>query len=138
MRPSLKPFLRIPAPVSRGPSLGRSYSVLQETWRLRDDPKSVPPKRNLLATRKTASDAADTARASAAEFSDHGFHKASGAWWGSDGVVFHRFVVTTRRPGAPVLLAASLAGGLALALWGRRSAQRRTGQGQGKRRGNAD
>lgn len=34
------------------------------------------------------------------------FHKPSGAWWASDGDVFHRFLVAPdrARPGPPVLL----------------------------------
>lgn len=126
MRASFRPFLRVRVPVDRGPSLGRSFSLLQETWSLRDDPKAIGPKRELLATRKTAQEAADAARAAAAEYPEHGFHKPSGAWWGSDGVVFHRFVVTARPPPrAATLLAASLIGGLAFAVWRNRSAHAR-------------
>jgi hypothetical protein len=121
MRPSFTPFLRVRVPVGRGPSLGRSFSVLQETWSLRDDPRAVAPDRVVLATRKTASEAADLARAAAAEFTENGFHKPSGAWWGSEGLFFHRFLVTARRPRAATLLAASLLGGAAIALLRARS-----------------
>lgn len=124
MRPSFKPFLRVRIPVDRGPSLGRSFSVLRETWSLRDDPRAVPPDVEVLATRKTAAEAADCARESAAGYAEHGFHKPSGDWWGSDGLLFHRFVVTARRPRAAALLAASLLGGVAFAVWRSRSGRR--------------
>lgn len=78
--------------------LGRVFSVIKETWRLQDDPKTVKPAVQLLTAQRSASDAADFARDVASDLAQHGFHKASGAWWGSDGQEFHRFVITARRP----------------------------------------
>jgi hypothetical protein len=65
--------------------LGRVFRVVKETWRLKDDPKTVRPKVEVLAAERSASDAADFARAAAGEQPQQGFHKASGAWWSSDG-----------------------------------------------------
>ncbi len=76
-----------------GAPLGRVFGVVQETWRTSDDPKTVKPAQVELTSRRTASDAADLAREAALAYDQHGFHKASGAWWGSDGEYFHRFMV---------------------------------------------
>jgi hypothetical protein len=113
-------FLRHAAIEPDGPTLGRIFNVTQETWALSDDPRKVAPKRELVASRRTAADAADFAREAAEALPEHGFHKPSGAWWGSDGDRFHRFVVHVGRgrTGA-VLVGAGLAGvaGLALVGW---------------------
>lgn len=87
-----------------------------------DDPKTTPPVAELLVTRRTASDAADLAREAAEAYSRHGFHKPSGAWWGADDAMFHRFVVHAgrRRGAGTVLLLSGLAGLLALGLASRR------------------
>jgi hypothetical protein len=77
-------------------ALGRVFSVVRETWQLKDDPKKTPPKTELLTAQRSASDAADVARDAAAALPQHGFHKPSGAWWGSDGQDFHRFLITSR------------------------------------------
>jgi hypothetical protein len=86
-------FLRHAELHREGPTLGRVFAVTRETWALSDDPRQVPPKSELLITWRTAADAADLARAAAEEFPEHGFHKPSASWWGSDGTHFHRFVV---------------------------------------------
>ena len=93
-------FLNSRARIEPYAPLGRVFSVVRETWRLQDDPKRVGPKIELLAAQRSASDAAEFAREAAVAQPQHGFHKASGAWWGSDGEDFHRFRITTRRPAA--------------------------------------
>ncbi|MFC3069097.1 hypothetical protein [Phenylobacterium soli] len=105
-------FLRHAPVHSAGPTLGRVFNVTRESWKLTDDPKVIRPRRERVASGRTASDAADLARASAESFADHGFHKPSGAWWASDGTDFHRYVVHTGRRGPPpaVLIATGLAG----------------------------
>ena len=110
------------------PSLGRVFSVTQETWKLTDDPAKVAPRRQKLITGHTASQAADFARFTAEAFSEHGFHKPSGAWWASDGVEFHRYAVHAGRrgPSAPVLLATGLAGLALASLHLRQRARRRS------------
>jgi hypothetical protein len=80
-----------------GAPLGRVFGVVQETWRVDDDPRKVKPDQTELASRRTASDAADLAREAALAYEQHGFHKASGAWWGSDGEHFHRFLVAAAK-----------------------------------------
>lgn len=109
--------------------MGRVFSVTRQTWRLSDDPKTVRPELEVIAARRTASEAADLAREAAAAFERHGFHKPSGAWWGADAERFHRFIV---RPGSkPAQTAAviglSLAGVAAVALARRRAARRSKG-----------
>jgi hypothetical protein len=100
---------------------------VRQTWKLADDPRVKPPQVEVLATRRTASQAADLAREAAWSFERYGFHKPSGAWWGVDGDTFHRFVV---RPGARGMrsgaFAALTVAGLAfLTLSRRRPAARR-------------
>ncbi|THD78508.1 MAG: hypothetical protein E7812_10970 [Phenylobacterium sp.] len=87
-----------------------------ESWALSDDPAVKKPRREALATRRTASDAADLARNAAKAHPTHGFHKPSGAWWGADDGAFHRFVVhPDRHYGRTVLIASGLVGlGIAL------------------------
>jgi len=100
-----------------GPTLGRVFAVTRQTWLLSEDPRSVEPRSELLASRRTALEAADLAREAADAFEQHGFHKPSGAWWASDGVRFHRFVVGPgRRPNTgAVLVGSGVAGLVALA-----------------------
>jgi hypothetical protein len=86
-------FLRHAELHREGPTLGRVFAVTRETWALKDDPRKVQPKTELLVSWRTAADAADLAREAAEDFPEHGFHKPSASWWGSDGTHFHRFVV---------------------------------------------
>jgi hypothetical protein len=96
------------APIlEEGPSLGRVFAVVRESWLLSEDPRAIGPRTELLATRRTALEAADLAREGAAEFDRHGFHRPSGAWWASDGVRLHRFAVRSHRPTAPRLVVGS-------------------------------
>ena len=71
-----------------------------------------------MATRRTASEAADLAREAAWGFKRYGFHKPSGAWWGADADTFHRFLVrpSSRATAGGALAAVALAGVAALAL----------------------
>lgn len=82
-----------------GPSLGRIFAVERETWLLSEDPSVIAPRIDLFVSHRTALDAADAAREVAATYGTYGFHKPSGAWWASDRVRFHRFVVRPRPPG---------------------------------------
>jgi hypothetical protein len=119
-------FLRHATIEPEGPTLGRIFAVTRETWALSDDPQATAPRRELLASRRTAADAADFAREAAEIFPEHGFHKPSGAWWGSEGVHFHRFVVHVGRKRTGVLLAAAgLVGVAGLAAVGLLRARRR-------------
>lgn len=114
-------FLRHAPLRAHAASLGRVFGVTQETWALSDDPKTTRPKRRLLVSGRTASEAADFARFTAASFSEHGFHKPSGAWWCADTSEFHRFVVHAgryRRRGKAVLIGSGVAGVAAVALLG--------------------
>ena len=105
-------FLRHRPVRSQTTRLGRVFNVTQESWKLTDDPGKVRPRRERLITGHTASEAADFARFTAESFPEHGFHKPSGAWWASDGVDFHRYVVHAGRRGPPMaaIMATSLAG----------------------------
>ena len=114
-------FLRHGPIRAHGAKLGRVFAVTQETWELRDDPMAVPPQVLKLASGRTASDAADVARLAAARFTEHGFDKPSGAWWASDGQLFHRFVIHTGRRrwrGRAALVGTGIAGLAAVALVG--------------------
>jgi hypothetical protein len=100
----LKPRPSLPSKAS----LGRGVNVIRQTWRLTDDPRTDRPEIEVLATRRTASDAADVAREAALAFRRHGFHKPSGCWWGADEARFHRFSVrgqTPRATGAGIAVA---------------------------------
>ncbi len=104
-----------------GPSLGRVFAVHRETWLLSEDPRTLKPRAEEMAGRLTAQQAADLARETAEAFDRHGFHKPSGAWWASDGLRFHRFIVRPGRPpGALTVIAASGLGAAlaAFAVWG--------------------
>jgi hypothetical protein len=114
-------FLRHGPIRAQGPNLGRIFAVTQESWDLSDDPMAVAPGVTKLASGRTASDGADVARLAAAAFREHGFDKPSGAWWGSDGERFHRFVVHTGRRrwrGKAALVGTGVAGLAAIALVG--------------------
>jgi len=99
-----------------GNPLGRVYSVRRETWRLQDDPQRTRPTVEVLASRRTAAEAADVAREAAAAFDRRGFHKPSGAWWGADETSFHRFRVQRAQP-APGLVFALVSAAAGLAVW---------------------
>ncbi|MCR5872986.1 hypothetical protein LRS10_01495 [Phenylobacterium sp. J426] len=105
--------------------LGRVFSVRRETWRLDQDPSRERPEVTVLASRRSAAEAADLARAAAAVFERRGFHKATGSWWGVAAGRFHRFRVVgpTRRAG---LVAAGLGVLAAAVLIGRRRQARRS------------
>lgn len=122
---AIERFLRHGPVLPKTPTLGRAYAVTRETWRLSDDPKRVRPALEVLVTRKTASEAADLAREAAEAFDEHGFHKPSGAWWGSDGALFHRFSARPRSRHAGLILAGSAALALTAALIGRRNGGRK-------------
>jgi hypothetical protein len=94
-----------------GASLGRVFSVVQQTWRITDDPRATKPKELALATGRTASDAADVARDAAGALRNCGFHKASGDWWASEDGDFHRFLIVRdrRAPVGPVVLGLGVA-----------------------------
>lgn len=105
-------------PTAKRASLGRVFSVTRETWALTDDPKRIAPETAALATRRTAADAADIARESAAVFRRHGFHKPTRACWGADETHFHRFLVHTSksRPALTLLAVSGLTAVAAVAL----------------------
>jgi hypothetical protein len=133
MSASFDRFLNARHRQSRRASLGRAFTVTRQSWRLSDDPRATAPEVEVLATRRSASEAADLAREAAWSFKRYGFHKPSGAWWGADGETFHRFIVrpnSRARTGA--LLALAVAGVAAVAISQRKpGSQRRTG---GRRR----
>jgi len=125
MRSPFDRYLRHSTVISRKGALGRDFAVTQETWALTDDPAAVKPRRRLLASRKTASEAADLARDAAGAYAQNGYHKPSRAWWAAEEGEFHRFLVhPDRRPGAALLLASGLAGA-AIALLHQRSRGRK-------------
>lgn len=97
MAESIERFLRRRPTISTHAPLGRVFNVLRETWRLQDDPKRIAPETGFIATGRTAAEAADLARETAAGFRRHGFDKASGAWWAVEGERFHRITVAPRR-----------------------------------------
>jgi len=125
MSDPVDPFLTRSAISSRKGALGRVFGVVRETWNLSDDPAVTPPRATVLASRRTAAEAADMARDAAAAYRRHGFHKPSGAWWGADEALFHRFVIHARRHRGPVLMlaAAGVAGLVAAGLARRRAAR---------------
>jgi hypothetical protein len=127
MSASFDPFLNARRQISSKASLGRAFSVVRQSWRLTDDPSVKAPKVEVLATRRTASEAADLARETAWSYRRYGFHKPSGAWWGADADTFHRFLVQrgALRLKSRALAAVALAGLAAFALSRRRSASSR-------------
>ena len=66
----------------------------------------------MIATRRSASEAADLAREAAQSFPKWGFHKPTRAWWGADGGQIHRFHVAEAhaKAGLTIAVAATLAG----------------------------
>jgi hypothetical protein len=127
MSASFDPFLNARAQISRKASLGRAFSVVRQSWRLSDDPSVKAPKVEVVATNRTASEAADLARDAAGSYRRYGFHKPSGAWWGADADTFHRFLVQGGGSGlkSRALAAVALAGLAAFALSRRRPAKPR-------------
>jgi len=109
-------FLRHSRVIPARESLGRVFSVTRQTWLLTDDPRETRPQTTVLATRRSASEAADLAREAALALPRNGFHKPSGAWWGADGERFHRFVIRGGgKAQAAMVLGVGLAGLAALA-----------------------
>ena len=122
MSVSFDRFLNARHRLSRKASLGRAFTVTRQSWRLADDPRITPPDVEVMATRRSASEAADLAREAAWTFKRYGFHKPSGAWWGADADSFHRFMVRpSSRATAGALAAVALAGVAAVALSRRRA-----------------
>lgn len=96
MRDPLDRFLsRRRMPPSQSP-LGRVYGVTRQSWPLDADPRRDPPERLVLASGRSAAEAADIARAEATALQRHGFHKPSGAWWSVEDGQFHRYVVAPK------------------------------------------
>lgn len=125
MADSIERFLRRRPTISTHAPLGRVFNVLRETWRLDDDPKRTTPDSGFIATGRSAAEAADLARETAARFARHGFDKASGAWWAVEGGLIHRITVAPKRR-RPVGLALGLgAAGLAALLVAREVSGRR-------------
>lgn len=91
-----------PRPISRRQRLasgwfGRHFNVIQESWRLDSDPSEVAPITAVIASQRSASEAADLARQAAAGYARNGYHKPSRAWWGAGGGGIHRFRVLSPR-----------------------------------------
>ena len=129
MSASFDRFLNARHRQSRKASLGRAFTVSRQSWRLSDDPREIEPEVEILATKRSASEAADLAREAAWSFKRYGFHKPSGAWWGADAEMFHRFVVrpSGRATTGAALLAVAVAGVAAVALTQRKTGRRRRG-----------
>lgn len=130
MAESVDRFLRHRPRISTHAPLGRVFSVTQQSWNLTDDPKKTPPLIEVIATGRSAAEAADLARAAAMTVSRHGFHKPSGAWWASEAGRFHRFVIGNRGRASATLvagigLAGVVAGAAGLALAQHRSKERK-------------
>jgi len=126
MSVSFDRFLNTRHRFSRKASLGRAFSVVRQSWLLTDDPRTIPPEVEVLATRRSASEAADLAREAAWTYKRYGFHKPSGAWWAADGEMFHRFMVgPNARATGGAILAVALAGLAAVAISQRKSGGRR-------------
>ncbi|MDO9431286.1 MAG: hypothetical protein V4820_11060 [Pseudomonadota bacterium] len=126
MAESVDRFLRHRPRISTHAPLGRVFSVTQQSWALTDDPKKTPPTIEVIATGRSAAEAADVARASAATFNRHGFHKPSGAWWASEGGRFHRFVIGNRGRASATLVAGIGLAGVVAGAAGLAFAQQRT------------
>jgi hypothetical protein len=119
MSDRIERFLGRKAVVASHRSLGRVFGVTRQSWPLSADPRKTKPQTLVLATQRSASDAADLARDAAAAFAQSGFHKPSGAWWAAEDETFHRFLVGPRsqRTGL-LLLGAGLASIAAVAFIG--------------------
>ncbi len=126
MSESVDRFLRHRPRISTHAPLGRVFSVTQQSWNLTDDPKKTPPMVQMIATGRSAAEAADLARASAVTFSRHGFHKPSGAWWASEGGRFYRFMIGNRSRTSATLVAGIGLAGVVAGAAGLAFAQQRT------------
>ncbi len=125
MADSIERFLRRRPTISTHAPLGRVFNVLRETWRLDDDPKRTTPDSGFIATGRSAAEAADLARETAARFQRHGFDKASGAWWAVEGGLIHRITVAPKRRQSVGLALGLGAAGLAALLVARGVSGRR-------------
>ncbi|UTP38193.1 hypothetical protein M9M90_13295 [Phenylobacterium sp. LH3H17] len=94
--PQIDRFLRHRPSIPSHRPLGLGYSLVRETWDIGADPKATRPILEVIASRRSAADAADLGRSSAQAFARHGFHKPSGAWWAAGQGLFHRFAVRPR------------------------------------------
>ena len=97
MTASFDRFLRRRPAIHPKTALGRTFAVLRETWQLSDDPRTTRPAVEIIASGRTASEAADLAREAALSFAQNGYHKPARAWWGVEDRTFHRFTVTGAR-----------------------------------------
>jgi hypothetical protein len=86
-------FLRHRPSIPHSAPLGRVHGVVRQSWNLAADPARTAPEHRVIASRRSASDAADIARAQALALPQSGYPKPSRAWWGVEGDRFHRFVV---------------------------------------------
>ena len=117
-------FLRHKPAIAAHHALGLGYSLVRETWDLAADPKATKPLTEVVASARSASDAADLGRSAAVSYARHGFHKPSGAWWAVDERLFHRFAVRPRhRTPSLLLVGLGLAGLAGLSLLRRRRAR---------------
>ncbi|RAK52519.1 hypothetical protein [Phenylobacterium deserti] len=111
MTASFDRFLRHRPAIHPKTALGRTFAVTRETWQLSDDPRTTRPAVEIIASGRTASEAADLAREAALSFAQNGYHKPARAWWGVEDRTFHRFTVTGA--GARVAAGSAVALGLA-------------------------
>jgi hypothetical protein len=114
--------------------LGRNHCVLRQTWPASADPQTAAPSESLLASDRTASDAADLAREIAALFPQHGYEKVTRCWWAKDASSYHRFYVSEqkRRP-SPVMLMVGVSAALGLAALGGAAGTRWRGRAKPRR-----
>ena len=107
--------------------LGRNHCVLRQTWPADADPHIVKPSESVLASDRTAQDAADLAREIAMLFPQHGYEKVTRCWWAKDAGSYHRFYVADqkRRPPTPVMLMVGVSAALGLAALGGAARTRR-------------
>lgn len=99
--------------------LGRNHCVLRQTWPAAADPQTALPSESLLASDRTASDAADLAREVAGLFPQHGYEKVTRCWWAKDAENYHRFYVSEQKKKAsPIMLMVGVSAALGLAAMG--------------------
>lgn len=114
--PQIDRFLRHRPSIPSHGLLGLGYTLVRETWDIGADPKTTPPIVEVVASRRSAAEAADLGRCAAQAFGRHGFHRASRASWATEGRLFHRFAVRPHhRARTALLLGLGLAGLAALA-----------------------
>lgn len=93
--------------------------MLRQTWPASADPQTAKPSESLLASDRTASDAADLAREVASLFPEHGFEKVTRCWWAKDQESYHRFYVSAQKKKAgPIMLMVGVSAALSLAALG--------------------